>query len=136
MTGPLTIGRVAQGAGVNVETVRYYERRGLLAAPPRTAARYRQYPADAIRRIEFIKRAQQLGFTLEEIGDLLNLRARSERNCDAVLRQARHALDRIAAKAGELERMRRALVQLAEDCRRRKPSGECPILAALEEERS
>src|SRR5260370_13509878 len=72
----LTIGRLAKQAGVNLETVRFYERRGLLPKPPRTASGYRVFPADAARRLRFIKRAQELGFSLKEIRDLLSLRMR------------------------------------------------------------
>lgn len=130
----LTIGRLARRAGVNVETIRYYERRGLLPEPPRTEAGYRQYNPQAIRLIRFIKRAQALGFTLEEIGDLLTLRVAPKSNCDAVERRAERAMARIAAKVAELDRMRAALSRLVSACRERRPTDECPILDALEEE--
>src|SRR6266851_4535416 len=88
-TPMLTIGQVARGAGVHLDTVRYYERRGLLPPPPRTAAGYRQYPPDTVRRVAFIKRAQALGFTLEEIDGLLALRVTPGRRCATVERRAR-----------------------------------------------
>lgn len=135
MTMPtLTIGRLARRAGVNVETIRYYERRGLLPEPPRTSAGYRQYAPATVRRIGFIKRAQALGFTLEEISDLLALRVDPNANCDAVEHQAEHAMARIDDKLAELTRMRAALAELAEHCRHKRPTEECPILDALEEE--
>lgn len=130
----LTIGRLARRASVNVETIRYYERRGLLPEPPRTQAGYRQYDPQAVRRIRFIKRAQALGFTLEEIGDLLALRVAPKSNCDAIEQRAERAIARIEAKVAELERMRSALSRLVGACRDRRPTDECPILDALEED--
>jgi Hg(II)-responsive transcriptional regulator len=132
----LTIGQLAKQAGVNVETVRYYERRSLLPEPPRTAAGYRQYSAEALRRIGFIRRAQELGFTLQEIGGLLALRVEPEANCDAVEGQAEDAIARIEEKITQLERMRGALHDLAAACRARESSSDCPILEALEQEGS
>ena len=131
-TAGLTIGAVAQRARVALDTVRYYERRGLLTPPPRTAAGYRQYPADAVRRVIFIKRAQALGFTLEEIAELLALRTRADGACDAVEHQAEETIGRIDAKLAELARMRGALVRLATACRSAHLPDECPILAALD----
>lgn len=130
----LTIGRLAEGAGVNVETIRYYERRGLLPEPHRTESGYRQYSPDAVRRIRFIKRAQALGFTLDEIAELLRLRVAPGTNCNAVEARAKQAIARINAKVVELERMRLPLRRLVRACRRRQPSDECPILGTLDEE--
>jgi MerR family mercuric resistance operon transcriptional regulator len=129
----LTIGQLARRAGVNVETVRYYERRALLPEPPRTRAGYRQYAPDAVRRMGFIKRAQELGFTLDEIAELLALRVDPETNCDAVEAQAEHAIARIDAKVAHLDRMRAALGKLVKACRARRPTDECPVLETLEE---
>ena len=81
----LTIGQVAAAAGVNIQTIRYYERRGLLATPRRTASGYRQYTGDAVNRIRFIKHAQELGFSLKEIQELLALRVRHAAACNPVL---------------------------------------------------
>ncbi len=130
----LTIGQLARRAGVNVETLRYYERRDLLPDPPRTSSGYRQYTPDAVRRIGFIKRAQQLGFTLHEIGELLALRVDPDANCDAVEERAEHAIERIDAKVAELARMRSALGELVTACHARCPTDDCPILDALEPE--
>jgi MerR family copper efflux transcriptional regulator len=129
---PLTIGAVARAARVPLDTIRYYERRGLLPVPPRTAAGYRLYPADVVPRIRFVKSAQSLGFTLEEITELLELRVRPGASCDAVERRAEAAIDRIDAKLAELARMRGALSRLAANCRTPHTADECPMLTALE----
>ena len=131
-TQTLTIGAVAQRAQVALDTVRYYERRGLLVPPPRTAAGYRQYPADTVRRVAFIKRAQALGFTLVEIADLLALRSTADGGCDAVEREAQAAIARIDGKLAELHRMRSALAQLAATCHGAHLPDECPLLTALD----
>jgi MerR family copper efflux transcriptional regulator len=112
--------------------MRYYERRGLVAPPPRTRAGYRQYPADTVRRVRFIKRAQALGFTLEEIAVLLAIRVTPEGGCDAVERQAQATIGRIDAKLAELARMRSALARLAAECRGPHLPNECPILSVLD----
>ncbi len=131
----LRIGQLAERAQVKVETVRFYERRGLIAEPERTPAGYRQYSLDAVRRIQFIKRAQHLGFSLSEIAELLELRARSPGACGAVARKAHDKIALVDAKIRELESIKGALETLAADCAMRAPSGECPILEALETER-
>ena len=130
----LRIGQLAERARVNVQTVRFYERRGLIAEPERTAAGYRRYPPDVVRRIRFIKRAQDLGFSLSEITELLDLRARSPVACKAVEGKARKKIALVETKISELERIKRALEDLADDCAVRAPSGECPILEAMETE--
>lgn len=129
----LTIGRLARDAGVNHETVRYYERRGLLPRPTRNRAGYRQYLPETVQRLRFIKRAQGVGFTLEEIEDLLALRVQRGRGCDAVEREARGVIARVESRIAELERMRTALEKLVAACRQRRATEECPILEALEE---
>jgi len=134
MTERLTIGQLADRAGVSVETIRYYERRALLSEPARTRSGYRQYDAAAIRRIAFIKRAQELGFTLDEIAALLELRIDHVDNCDAVERRAHETVARIDRKIAELMRMREALEPLLAACRERRPTQDCPILDALDPE--
>ncbi len=129
---PLTIGQLARAAGVGVETVRFYERRGLLPAPPRTRSGYRQYPPETVERIRFIRRAQSIGFTLEEIRELLELRVDEVAACGAVEAKARAKLEQVHAKMEELARIEAALHALVEACRKREPTGECPILEALE----
>jgi len=128
----LTIGQLARRARVHLDTVRYYERRGLLPLPPRSAAGYRQYPADTVRRVEFIKRAQALGFTLDEIDGLLALRVRPGSGCTTVERRARSAIARLDGRLSELHHMRRALTRLADACHSQHPTDECPLLEAIE----
>lgn len=131
----LTIGQLAEqtGFGVGVETIRYYERQGLLAAPPRTASGYRQYEPETVERLRFIRRAQGLGFTLEEIGDLLELRVDEVAACPAVEAGAHAKLSDVATKIRDLRRIQRSLERLVAACQAREPTSECPILEALEE---
>ncbi len=130
----LTIGGVAKRAGVHVETLRYYERRGLVDEPPRTPSNYRAYPAETVRRVRFIKRAQELGFKLEEINELLALRATPKARCSAVKRRAQTKLDDIDEKIRDLRRMEKALTDLVGQCSGRGPITECPILEAIDDE--
>ncbi|MEK7668481.1 MAG: MerR family transcriptional regulator [Gemmatimonadota bacterium] len=130
---PLTIGRVAAEVGVNIQTIRYYERRGLIPAPDRTPSGYRQYAADAISRLRFIKHAQELGFSLAEIQELLDLRVRRGTACGAIERSARQKIGLIQRKIRSLQRMNHALERLAAACEARRPTDACPILEALED---
>lgn len=129
----LTIGQVAKAAHVNIETIRYYEREGLIPAPPRTPAGYRQYTDEAVRRVRFMKRAQTLGFSLDEVGTLLAVRVRPGSACHEVVAEANKAIERIDHKIAELTRMRNALGTLADACRGRRALRECPILDVLED---
>lgn len=129
----LTIGQVATHAGVGVETIRFYERRGLLESPPRSPSGYRQFPARAITRIRFIRRAQELGFSLREVAELLALQIDESGSSAEVKRHAEAKIDDIARKIEDLTRMRQALEELTSCCRGSGPSTECPILAALED---
>lgn len=129
----LTIGQVARAANVNRETIRYYEREGLLRPPPRTPAGYRQYSEEAVRRVRFVKRAQGLGFKLDEIAVLLRLRVEPGSSCEQVLLEAEGVRARIDEKIDELQRVRAALSALAEACQTRGSLDGCPILDALEE---
>ena len=128
-----TIGRVAAEVGVNIQTIRYYERRGLLAAPHRTASGYRQYSDDAVDRLRFIKHAQELGFSLKDVQELLELRVRRGAACDAVERSARQQIERVQRKIRSLQRMEHTLERLAAACAARRPTDVCPILEALED---
>lgn len=128
----LTIGQVAKHAGVGVETVRFYERQGLLDAPPRRASGYRQYSWDIIRRIQFIKRGKDLGFSLREIGKLLSLRVDPETTCSEVKAGVEAQLANIETKLCDLHRIQAALVQLVAACSGEGPTSQCPILDALE----
>ena len=128
----LTISQVATAADVNVQTIRYYERRGLFPAPRRTPAGYRQYTDDAVARLRFIKHAQDLGFSLQEIQELLGLRVRHGAACDTVARKTRQKIEVVQQRIRDLQRMKRTLEELAESCNTRRPTDECPILEVLE----
>lgn len=128
----LTTGQVARRARVNVETVRYYERRGLLPEPTRRPSGYRNYSPDAVRRIQFIRHAQQLGFSLQEVSELLRLRVDPETSCSEVKQRAEAKRAEIERKIEDLRRMQQALVTLAATCSGEGPIDACPILDALE----
>ncbi|MBI3466780.1 MAG: heavy metal-responsive transcriptional regulator [Planctomycetes bacterium] len=129
---PLTIGQVARRAGVGVETVRFYEREGLLAEPPRRESGYRQYGEDIVARLQFIRRAKELGFTLNEIKELLSLRLDPSTTCAEVKDRAQAKIADIEQKIRTLQRMKKALVRLTRACSGRGPTRECPILESLE----
>ena len=129
----LTIGQVAEAADVNVQTIRYYERRGLFPTPRRTSAGYRQYADDAVARLRFIKHAQELGFSLKEIQDLLGLRVRHGTACDAVERKTKNKIEVVQQRIRDLQHMKRTLERLAAACAARRPTDDCPILEVLED---
>jgi MerR family mercuric resistance operon transcriptional regulator len=131
---PLTIGQVARRAEVGVETVRFYERQGLLEEPARKESGYRQYTEDVVARLRFIRRAKELGFTLKEIVELLALRLDPDTSCAEVRGRAKAKIDDIDAKIRDLQRMRQALDKLVASCRGRGPISACPILDALDKE--
>jgi MerR family mercuric resistance operon transcriptional regulator/MerR family gold-responsive transcriptional activator of gol and ges genes len=135
MASGITIGRLARTVGVNVQTVRYYERRRLLSPTARTSSGYRVYGDEEIRRLRFIKNAQALGFTLHEITDLLSLRVSSAARCGDVQRRAQAKLAHVEIKIHALEALARALKDLIRVCRAGQPTDRCPILKSLEEER-
>ena len=124
----LTIGQLATQAHVNVQTIRYYERCGLLTTLYRLESGYRIYPPDALQRIRFIKQAKKLGFTLHEIADLLALSAQSEGVCDDVRQRAEAKIQEFDAKVELMLNMRRALQQLVTDCNQRQLTPTCPLL--------
>jgi MerR family transcriptional regulator, copper efflux regulator len=128
----LTIGQVAEQANVHIEMLRYYERRGLVARPPRSASNYRLYPEDVVRRVRFIKRAQGLGFSLNDIEELLSLRADPEAGCAEVRACAEAKMKDIDAKIGALTAMKNALSTLVAECSGEGPLSDCPILESLE----
>jgi MerR family transcriptional regulator, copper efflux regulator len=130
----LTIGKLAKQANVHVETVRFYERRGLIPRPRRTVANYRLYSPENLRQIKFIKQAQGLGFSLKEIKRLLALRATPRARCADVRAYASQKIEAIDAKIGSLARMRKALQNLLDECSGKGPATECPILESLESE--
>ncbi len=130
----LTISRLARLGGVNLETVRYYEREGLLPHPPRTRSGYRIFPTDAARRLRFIKRAQQLGFSLTEIRELLTLKIRAGTKRDQIRTRAEAKIADIEQKIKTLTAMKQSLVLLTTQCSGCGPVSECPILESLDHE--
>ena len=132
----LTRGRLASCGGVNIATIRYYEKRGLLPDASRTRAGYRLYAGDALRRLHFIRQAQLLGFSLDEIGELLALRMRPGTTCADIRQRARRKIETVEGKIRDLQRIKRALTRLAAACQGAGPTSECPILESLEGEMS
>ncbi len=128
-----TIGELARGAGISVETVRFYERRGLLAQPGRPARGIRRYDERSARRLQFIRHAKTLGFTLKEIGDMLSLAADGPSPCAEVQRLAEDKLVLLRVKRASLRFMEAALEDLLETCRRQVDRTHCPVLEAADE---
>ncbi|MBU6247404.1 MAG: heavy metal-responsive transcriptional regulator [Xanthomonadaceae bacterium] len=128
---PLTIGAVAKRAGVPIDTIRYYEREGLLPEPLRRASGYRSYGESAVAQLRFIRRAKELGFTLEEIRELLALSRDRQRGVTAVKKRAQQRLAAIEARIAELQRVRDGLVELVASCPGHGAPEHCPILRAL-----
>ncbi|OGH56457.1 MAG: hypothetical protein A3G34_12370 [Candidatus Lindowbacteria bacterium RIFCSPLOWO2_12_FULL_62_27] len=127
----LKIGEVAKEAGVNIQTVRYYERRGILIPAERMESGYRLYTPEAVRKLRFIKNAQTLGFTLAEMSALLKLRV-SNSNCDEVLKKAGEKLRQVEDKISTLNALRGTLERLIRDCRCRRKTDPCPVLRSLD----
>jgi MerR family copper efflux transcriptional regulator len=128
----LKIGQVAEGGGVNLQTIRYYEREGLLPEPPRLQSGYRMFPDNTVRRVRFIKRAQDLGFTLSEIKQLLALRIDQDRNSVDVRTLAQAKIANIEQKIRMLKNMKRVLSELTQRCSGCGPSSKCPILESID----
>lgn len=131
----LRMGELARKAGVIRETLRFYERKGLLPRPPRTPSGYRAYPREMVGRVRFIRQAQESGFSLREIGELLELRVGPWATCAQVRRKATDKLREIDRKMANLRRMRAAMARLTRLCTGRGPVSRCPILEALSAER-
>lgn len=129
MNEELPIGRVAKMAGVNVETIRYYQRRGLVAKPYKPLGGHRRYARSAAARVRFIKRAQQLGFTLKEVIGLLRLE--DGQSCRETRLLAEHKLALIEERVADLNRMRRMLKGLIAECALGQRPRSCPIIASL-----
>lgn len=129
MTSELTIGKLAESAGVNIETIRYYQRRGLLVEPIKPLGSHRRYSADEAKRVRFIKRAQALGFTLDEVGALLTLDAGCA--CNETRRLAVRKLGLIEQKMADLAAMRQALGSLVQQCDAGDGHTTCPIIDVL-----
>jgi len=132
VTKGMTIGVAAREAGVNVETIRFYQRRGLIGAPDKPSGGYRSYQSDVVTRIRFIKRAQVLGFSLDEIATLLRLD--SARSCAETRDLARGKLAMIERKLTDLEHMREALGALVARCDPEQSDADCPIIRSLAED--
>jgi Hg(II)-responsive transcriptional regulator len=128
----LKSGELAKRAGVNIETLRFYERKGLLPKPPQRASGYREYPAESVRLIRFIKRAQELGFSLREVRDLLALRVEPGTTCADVRQRADEKLSEVQSKIADLKAIERALRTLTATCSGQGPLSDCPILECLD----
>ena len=127
-TTSLTIGRLAQAANVGVETIRYYQQRGLLPVP-RSSGAFRYYPAELIDRIGFVKRAQELGFSLDEVTELLRLEDGTDRA--SIRRIANERLAQTERKLADLRRMHKVLKHLVAECEHTRADVPCPIIATL-----
>jgi Hg(II)-responsive transcriptional regulator len=132
MAEEMTIGQLAKRAGVGVPTLRFYERKGLVAPPARRASGYRLYDREAELRVRFIRQAQELGFSLFEVSELLALRRNKSGSCADVRAKAAQKIAAIDAKLKNLRQIRRALSELVDACPGDAPRAECPILEALE----
>lgn len=130
---PLSIGQLARRAGVGIETIRFYERRGLLDEPARKESGYRQFDEEVVARLRFIKRAKELGFTLKEIGGLITLRNNPDADKAEVKNRAEAKIADIDAKIQDLQWMRAALLKLTVCCKGPGPLRDCPIVEALDQ---
>jgi MerR family copper efflux transcriptional regulator len=130
----MRIGEVAKNSNVGVETVRFYEREGLITLPKRNQSGYRQYPESVIKQIQFVQHAKSLGFSLKEIRELIKLKSTSSANCKTIKVRAKAKIADIQDKIDALERMKLALQPLVARCKSSDPISECPILSALDEE--
>ncbi len=124
-----TISKVAEELAINIETVRFYERRGLIQQPPKPELGYRHYASETVNRIRFIKRAQELGFTLEEIANLLSL---NDRPCAQVQELAEYKLSAVKEKMADLRRLEKALKVLLVQCHSNDDDSHCPIIDSLQ----
>lgn len=135
MKDKYTIGKLAKESGVTVETVRFYEQKGLIKQPAPKSG-YRKYPYDDIIKIKFIKRTQELGFTLNEAKELLELRVKSDAKCGQVKAKAEHKLDEVEKKIKDLNKMKRSLKKMINSCANNEKSiSECPILECFEKDK-
>ncbi len=131
----MKIGEVAKAAGVGIDAVRFYEREGLLPAPPRRPSGYRKYSRDAVLDLRFIRRAKELGFSLREISELLSISRDTKATAADVKRLAEEKLADLADKIRSLQRMKKALREVAERCPGRGPTSDCSILRSLTDDR-
>lgn len=128
----MTIGKISKASGVAIETVRFYEREGLIPKPSRSPSGYRLFDETTINRLQFIQRAKELGFTLAEIKELFDLRVDPDTSCTDLKTKADAKVTDIDGKIRSLQRMKKALVLLTKECGDNGNDSECPILDALE----
>lgn len=127
----ITIGWLAKAAKVNIQTIRFYERRGILRPISRTVSGYRLYDKESLKRLNFILQAKELGFSLKEINNLLGLRVRSVQTCEGVRRKAEEKLADIQGKMVNLKKMEKTLKELIGNCKNRVVTDRCPILEKI-----
>lgn len=130
----LQIGEVAKRSGIGVETVRFYEREGLIPIAERSASGYRRYPESVVKKLLFIQHAKTLGFSLKEIGELILLRNSPNADCSGIKSRAIAKMAEIQSKIDALEKMKAALQPLISQCESNSSVNECPILNALDDE--
>jgi len=130
----LTIGQLARQTDIGLETIRFYEREGLIENPPRRPSGYRAYPPETVQRVRFIRTAKELGFSLKEIGELLALRVDPVESCAHVKAIAEDRVADIEQRIRTLQRMRKALRKLVTACEAREATSDCPILDSLDKE--
>jgi MerR family copper efflux transcriptional regulator len=130
----LTIGAIAKRTGLGIQTVRFYEREGLLEEPPRSSSGYRTYDESAVRRLGFIRRAQELGFSLKEIRELISLEQDLDADCDHVRGIANAKLDTIEIKIADLLRMKSALEKVVQSCAGTGTIRDCGVIECLQTE--
>ena len=130
---PLTIGALAKSVGVNVQTIRFYERKGLLKPSTRLSSGYRLYDMECMKRLTFIIQAKGLGFSLQEAKGLLGLRVRSDQNPDIVRAKVEKKLEEVQQKIERLRQLERTLKGLVDDCRNRRVTDHCPIIERMED---
>lgn len=126
------IGQIAKQAGVHVETIRFYERKGLINQPPRRTGGYREYPQETIIRIRFIKRAKKLGFSLPDIAELLSLKANPQATCADVKKRTEDKISAIHERLADLQKIKKVLEELVTACKGYGPLNMCPILESFE----
>ncbi len=128
----MTIGQVAKAVGIGIETIRFYEREGIIAKPARRESGYRAFSPDVVTQLHFLKRAQELGFSLKEISQLLAIRVDPKQNCSVVKKKAEAKIVEIKQKIRDLKRIEKVLERVTEACQAQRPISECPILECLE----
>ncbi len=130
----LKTGELAKKAEVNLETIRFYERKKLISPVRRLDSGYRVFTEETVRRIKFIKHAQDLGFTLKEISELLSLRVKPGAKCGDIQKKAEAKMEDIESKINMLNKMKNTLIKLSKSCQKNQPTDKCPILEALDQE--